>query len=49
MHSDYTEKVVEIQGLKKSFDENHVLKGVDLDLFKSENLVVLGKSGSGKY
>ncbi|GAB2609067.1 ABC transporter ATP-binding protein [Belliella aquatica] len=48
MHSDYTEKVVEIRGLKKSFDENHVLKGVDLDLFKSENLVVLGKSGSGK-
>ncbi|MBW3466319.1 ABC transporter ATP-binding protein [Arthrospiribacter ruber] len=41
-------KVVEIRGLKKSFDDNHVLMGVDLDLYKGENLVVLGKSGSGK-
>jgi phospholipid/cholesterol/gamma-HCH transport system ATP-binding protein len=48
MPSDYKDSVVEIRGLKKSFDENHVLRGVDLDLFKSENLVVLGKSGSGK-
>lgn len=42
------EKVVEISGLVKSFGENHVLKNVDLDLYKGENLVVLGKSGSGK-
>ncbi|MEN2281073.1 ATP-binding cassette domain-containing protein [Algoriphagus sp. SE2] len=42
------EKVVEIQGLKKSFGDLDVLKGVDLDLHKGENLVVLGKSGSGK-
>lgn len=48
MPSDYKDSVVAIRGLKKSFDENHVLRGVDLDLFKSENLVVLGKSGSGK-
>ncbi|MEP0712723.1 MAG: ABC transporter ATP-binding protein, partial [Algoriphagus sp.] len=41
------EKVVEIRGLKKSFGDLDVLKGVDLDLFKGENLVVLGKSGSG--
>jgi phospholipid/cholesterol/gamma-HCH transport system ATP-binding protein len=41
--------VVEIKGLYKSFgDNNHVLKGVDLNLKKGENLVVLGKSGSGK-
>lgn len=43
-----TEKVIEIQGLKKSFGNYHVLKGVDIDLFKGENLVVLGKSGTGK-
>jgi phospholipid/cholesterol/gamma-HCH transport system ATP-binding protein len=43
-----TEKVIEIKGLKKSFGNYHVLKGVDLDLFKGENLVVLGKSGTGK-
>lgn len=42
------EKVVEIRGLKKSFGDLDVLKGVDLDLHKGENLVVLGKSGSGK-
>lgn len=42
------EKVVEISGLKKSFGDLKVLKGVDLDLFKEENLVILGKSGSGK-
>lgn len=42
------EKVVEIRGLMKSFGDLDVLKGVDLDLYKSENLVVLGKSGSGK-
>lgn len=42
------EKVVEIRGLVKSFGENHVLRNVDLDLYKGENLVVLGKSGSGK-
>lgn len=42
------EKVVEIKDLKKSFGDLDVLMGVDLDLFKEEILVVLGKSGSGK-
>ena len=48
MHNIETEKVVEVRGLVKSFGDNHVLQGVDLDLYKGENLVVLGKSGSGK-
>jgi len=43
-----SEKVIEIKGLVKSFGTYDVLKGVDLDLFKQENLVVLGKSGTGK-
>lgn len=43
-----TEKVIEIIGLNKSFGNYHVLRGVDLDLFNGENLVVLGKSGTGK-
>jgi len=47
MHNEQ-EIVVEIRGLVKSFGDNHVLRGVDLDLYKGENLVVLGKSGSGK-
>lgn len=42
------EKVVEIRDLYKSFGDLDVLKGVDLDLFREENLVVLGRSGTGK-
>jgi phospholipid/cholesterol/gamma-HCH transport system ATP-binding protein len=41
--------VISVKGLVKSFGPmNHVLKGVDLTVKKGENLVVLGKSGSGK-
>jgi phospholipid/cholesterol/gamma-HCH transport system ATP-binding protein len=40
--------VVVTQNLIKSFGTNHVLKGFNMDLQKGENLVVLGKSGSGK-
>jgi phospholipid/cholesterol/gamma-HCH transport system ATP-binding protein len=41
--------VISIRGLYKSFGKhNDVLKGVDLTVKKGENLVVLGKSGSGK-
>lgn len=42
------EKVVEAIGLKKSFGDLHVLKGVDLDLYRGETVVILGKSGAGK-
>ena len=42
------ENVVQIDGLVKSFGENHVLKGVSLKIKKGENVVVMGKSGSGK-
>jgi len=40
--------VLEIQNLHKSFGDNHVLKGFNLQLYKGENLVIMGKSGSGK-
>jgi phospholipid/cholesterol/gamma-HCH transport system ATP-binding protein len=40
--------VVDIRQLRKSFGTNHVLKEITLTLKKSENLVVLGKSGTGK-
>lgn len=47
--ADKSGPVIEIKGLRKSFGkDNVVLKGVDLIVNKSENLVVLGKSGSGK-
>lgn len=42
------EIVVKIRNLFKSFGDLDVLKGVDLDLFREENLVVLGRSGTGK-
>ena len=41
-------KVIEINNLKKGFDNQEVLKNITLHLFKGENIVVLGKSGSGK-
>ena len=40
--------VISIRGLKRSFGSLQVLKGVDLDVYHGENLVVLGRSGSGK-
>jgi len=45
---DKEEKVISISGLYKSFDDLQVLKGIDFNLFKGENVAVLGKSGSGK-
>ena len=40
--------VISIRGLKKSFGDRAVLCGVDLEVKQAENLVVLGRSGSGK-
>ena len=40
--------ILEIKDLKKSFGNNHVLNGFNLQLFEGENLVIMGKSGSGK-
>ena len=40
--------MIAIRGLYKSFGENEVLRGIDLDVYKGENVVVLGRSGSGK-
>ena len=39
---------VEIEHLKKSFGNNYVLRDISLRVAKGENLVVLGKSGTGK-
>lgn len=41
-------KVVEIQHLKKSFGDRVVLSDVNLEVYDKENLVVLGRSGTGK-
>lgn len=42
------ETVISIRNLYKAFGDNKVLNGFDFDLKKGENVVVLGKSGSGK-
>lgn len=40
--------IIEVKELHKSYGTNHVLDGFHLDLYEGENLVVMGKSGSGK-
>lgn len=45
---DDKEPVISIRDLKKSFGTLNVLNGIDVDIFKGENLAVLGRSGSGK-
>lgn len=40
--------VISIRHLKKKFGKNEVLKDINLDLKKGENVVVLGRSGQGK-
>lgn len=40
--------VITIRGLHKAFGALQVLRGVDLDVHEAENLVVLGRSGTGK-
>lgn len=42
------EPVIIIRDLCKSFGTNHVLQNFNLQLYRGENLIVLGKSGSGK-
>ena len=39
---------IEIRGLHKSFGDNQVLRGIDLDIARGEVVCVIGPSGSGK-
>jgi phospholipid/cholesterol/gamma-HCH transport system ATP-binding protein len=45
---DDNELMISIRDLYKSFGDNHVLRGIDLDVFEKENVAVLGRSGTGK-
>ncbi len=40
--------IISIKELYKSFGDNHVLQGINLNVSKSQNVVVLGRSGTGK-
>lgn len=42
------EPIIDTKGLCKSFGPKAILKGFDLQLNEGENLVVMGRSGSGK-
>ncbi len=48
MAPEKKEPVISLQNLYKSFGSNRVLQGVDLDVNQGENVVVLGRSGTGK-
>ena len=45
---DKSDQVISISGLTKAFGDLSVLKGIDFQLFRGENVAVLGKSGTGK-
>ena len=47
-NKEYNGPVIEISHVYKSFGKNHVLQDFNLVVNKGENVVVLGKSGSGK-
>ena len=40
--------MIELRGIRKSFETNTVLDGIDLDVARGESLVVIGGSGTGK-
>ncbi len=40
--------VIQVNGIKKTFGENQVLRGIDVEIYNQEVVVVIGPSGSGK-
>ncbi|RKJ22720.1 ATP-binding cassette domain-containing protein, partial [Butyricicoccus sp. 1XD8-22] len=43
-----TDALLEMKNITKSFANNHVLKGVNLEVQKGEVHVILGENGAGK-
>ena len=39
---------IQLTGVKKAFDDKHVLRGIDLSIGKGESVVIIGGSGTGK-
>ena len=42
------ESIIQIKGLRKSFGDKEILKGIDLEVNKGEVICIIGPSGSGK-
>ena len=40
--------MIELSGVRKSFGQNHVLRGVDLTVARGQSMVIIGGSGTGK-
>ncbi|MBT5457411.1 MAG: ATP-binding cassette domain-containing protein, partial [Rhodospirillaceae bacterium] len=40
--------LLRLSGIKKSFGDNHVLQGIDLDVRKGDSIALIGTSGCGK-
>ena len=40
--------MIQAKGIIKSFGENHVLKGVDVDFYPGKTNLIIGRSVSGK-
>ena len=40
-----SDTILEIKDLKKSFGDNHIIKGLSLDIKKGDVVVILGPSG----
>ena len=43
-----SDAVIELKNLSKNYDDQQVLKGIDLTIHKNEFLTLLGPSGCGK-
>ena len=43
-----TEPIIKIRNLQTSYGKRKILKGIDLDIYPYETLVILGRSGCGK-
>ncbi len=48
MSADYQKPLIHVENLGKSFGDIHVLKGVNVDIYKGDVVFVVGPSGSGK-
>ena len=47
-HPTQIEPLIRIRGMSKSFGNIEVLRGIDLDIYAGEHVVIVGPSGSGK-
>ncbi|HEY5318906.1 MAG TPA: ABC transporter ATP-binding protein [Solirubrobacteraceae bacterium] len=47
-HQQVADTVIEVSGLRKSYDEHEAVRGIDLEVFRGEIFAFLGPNGAGK-